>query len=202
MVNEIIAVQEYLSGKNIQKANLYHIVLLLARWFKEQGYSHLQIREKIFEWGRDNHVYINHNVNGIIKCALNDKRKLTDNIVIHVNSQDISEINRRFDSKKAKLVALAFLCYAKAHANRDKEFSVPAIALGSWLKVSRTTLQAVYIQELVDYEYIQIVDAGGWNGSGKTKATKYRMCVPLHNDGEYELVGNNIHALFKKIFVR
>ncbi len=204
MINEVAEVQRYLAGKNLKKDNLYHILLLIAKWYKEQGYPKLKIRESIFAWAKENGIHIKYNVNDLIGRALEDKRRLTDNVVVRVNQADIAEINRRFDSRKTKYVALAFLCYGKAYADRDREFSVSSAALGAWLDMSRSTLQTIYIPELVDYEYLSIIqkpqNTYSWGAKKSFHSTKYRLEVPIHNSGEFILTNNNIQKLSAEIF--
>ena len=60
MINEILEVQEYLDGKNINKKCLYRTCFMLAKWYKQQGLSNVEIREKIFEWGKKYNIYIKY----------------------------------------------------------------------------------------------------------------------------------------------
>ena len=160
--------------------------------------------EQIVRWAKENGIHIQYNVNDLIGRALEDKRRLTDNVVVRVNQADIAEINRRFDSRKTKYVALAFLCYGKAYADRDREFSVSSAALGAWLDMSRSTLQTIYIPELVDYEYLSIIqkpqNTYSWGAKKSFHSTKYRLEVPIHNSGEFILTNNNIQKLSAEIF--
>ena len=203
MINEIAEVKGYLSGNHIVKSNLYRICYLLAKWFKEQGLSRLEIRDSIFDWGKRYNVYIRYDVNQIINKALMDKHRLKD-YTVRVNDADIAEINRRFDNTKTKLVALAILCYAKAYADHDKEFTVSAVALGAWLGIHNSSVKRKYINELIDYGYISIVSTPNntyfWEVSESDKCCRYRINVSINNDGNLILFDNDILSLYKKIF--
>ena len=199
LINEVLEVQGYLNGENINKKCLYRICFLLAKWFKQQGMSHIEIRQAIFDWGKKYHVYIEYNLNSIIYQALEDKQRLKDNIVIK-----ITEIKNRFDTKNTRLTALAMLCIAKGYADRDREFQVSIIALSVWLNISNTHLSGIYIKELVDFDYLEKINSEkifSWNKKTKSKHVRYKIKVPLFNNGTYELVNNDIHRLYSEIFV-
>lgn len=206
MINEVIEVQQYLEGKKIVKKNLYRICYMLAKWYKEQGLSKLEIREEIFNWANSNQIYIKFNLNDMIQKAVDDKERLKDNFVIRINENDIYEINRRFDNPKTKYVALAILCYAKANANRDKEFELSSVALSSWLNMDSTFLKRKYIKELESFDYIQLVKKShntySWDKNNSNKSCVYTLSVPIHNSGNFILEDNNIEGLFRSIFER
>lgn len=202
MINEVLEVQDYLNGNNIDKKCLYRICFLLAKWYKEQGLSKLEIRQKIFNWGKQYNIYINQNVNSIINQALNDKQRLRDNIVIKINTKDIDEIKARFDTKNTRLTALALLCYFKAYGDRDKEISISLSNLANWIKLSNTNVSGIYLKELVDFEYIEKsnTDVFKWNNKICNKQLHLKLCVSFNNTGDYILEGNDIIGLYSKIF--
>ena len=133
MINEVTDVQKYLRGESIDKANLYQTCYLLAKWYKSEGQTHLQIRESIYEWADANNMTIKPYLNTIIDKALSEDKSLTENISVYVSDEDIAEITRRFDSKNTRVVALAMLCYAKIYANNEGEFSLYSVSLGAWV---------------------------------------------------------------------
>lgn len=207
MIDETLEVKEYLDGQHLNSNNLYRICYLLAKWYGEQGMDNLSVREAIFKWANTYNVYIKYNVNDIIKCANEDKRRLTAHVAIHVSSDDIAEISRRFDRPKIRFTALALLCFAKAHADKDGVFTVSSVALGSWLGIHRSTLQRQYMQELRDFKYLEVVksprnSAFAWNRLDTyAKSNRYRLLVPLRDDGEFVLEGNEILKLYRQVFV-
>lgn len=203
MINEVLEVQEYLNGKNITDKNLYRICYMLAKWFKEQGKSHIEIRQSIFQWGKINNVFIKYNVNNIIYQALEDKRRLKENVIIKINNNDIFEITKRFDSKNCKLVALAILCYAKCYANRDNEFIISATALSNWLHINHGNLCGKYIPELIDFGFVTKVYSEktySWNKNIKSKSLCLRLEIKFSNSGDFQLRDNLIEDLYNEIF--
>lgn len=205
-INEVIECKDYLEGRNIDTKCLYRICYMLAKWFKQEGFSHIEIRDAIFRWGKQHNVYITYNVNKIIYTALEDKKRLKDNVVIKINQNDISEIKKRFDGNNTRLLALALLCYAKANANQDGEFSISSVALSNWLGLNRGNLSSRALSELIDFGYVERVSpAPGYVWKPADKADKYKQWnlkinVPLFNSGGVELVDNNILDLYKCIF--
>lgn len=202
MINEVIEVRSYLDGKNLSKKNLYRICYLLAKWFKEKGLAHMEIRNAVFEWAGRHNIHIKYNLNGIIYRAAEDKSRLKDNAIIKINQGDVDEINSRFDSKNTKLVALAVLCYAKAYANRDKIFSVSSTALSEWVKISVTSVSGRHMKELCDFGYISKIPPAknGYAWAQKDMNNMYRLNVDIHNNGGYVLADNNILDLYSEIF--
>jgi hypothetical protein len=177
---------------------------MLAKWYKEHGLSHIEIRQSIFDWGKKYNIFIKYNLNNIIYQALDDKQRLKDNVVIKINQHDIEEINKRFDSKSTRLTALAMLCFAKAYADRDKEFNISSVALSCWLNIDDSNLRSIYIKELIDFDYILKVENPknnfSWNKKSKSKTSRYKINTTLSNTGEYQLQDNNIFSLYEQIF--
>lgn len=203
MINEVLEVQGYLNGENINKKCLYRICFLLAKWFKQQGMSHIEIRQAIFDWGKKYHIYIEYNVNSIIYQALEDKQRLKENVIIKINSNDIEEIKKRFDSRNSRLLALAILCYAKCNANRDNEFIISGLALSHWIGIKSTNLSGRHLPELIDFGYISKIDTEKtytWNKKVKSKSLYLKINVNISNIGDFQLIENNIHDLYNQLF--
>jgi len=202
MINEVTEVKNYLDGRCVNKKNLYRICCLLAKWHKEQGLSHAEIRAAIFAWAKSYRIYIKYNLNSIIYRAMEDKSGLRDDITVRVSSGDIAEINSRFDSRGTKLTALAMLCYAKAYADGEKSFDIPVASLSAWVNIDKGNLSGRHIRELLDFGYISkaLPPENGyvWNSGGDK--SRYRMCAEVQNIGEYELRDNNIQELYAEAF--
>ena len=205
MVDEIYEVNEYIAGKNITANNLYRICYLMVRWYKQNGYSKLAIRDELFNWGEKHGVYFKFKINNVNNRVF-EKESETDlkSPVVKINKHDIDEINRRFDSEKSKLVALAMLCYAKGHADAKREFVISSVALSAWTGIDRKMLCNKYIQELIDYEYLTVVNkpenSKKWDASYSEQSTRYKLKMSLHNSGDYILENNNLGVLFSKVF--
>ena len=203
MINEVLEVQDYINGININKKCLYRICYMLAKWYKQQSMTHIEIRQAIFEWGKKYNVYISCNLNNIIYQALKDKQRLRDNVSIKINEFDVNEIKRRFDNKNCRMVALAILCIAKCSANRDGEFNISILALSNWLHINHGNISSRYITELIDFGYISKVNfekTFAWNKQVKSKSLNIKLEVPINNSGEVFLVDNNIIDLYNSIF--
>lgn len=204
VINEVLEIQEYLKGKNISEKHLYRICFLIAKWYKQQGLSNVEIREKIFEWGQKYKIHIKDNVNSIIYNALNDEKPLRGNeTVVKISQNDINEIIRRFDSIQCRKVALAILCHAKVSADRDNEFNISALALSNWLKINYGNMCSRYFKEMIDFEYIQKVCGSPtftWNKNTKSTTLRLKLLVPVKNDGEFVLNGNDIDGLYNDVF--
>lgn len=205
-INEVIECKEYLDGKHINKESLFRICYMLAKWYKQEGMSHIEIRDAIFKWGKKHSVFITYNVNGIIYQALEDTQRLRDNVVIKINQTDVGEIKKRFDSKNARLLALALLCYAKANANQNKEFFISSVALSNWLGTNRGNMSSRTLPELINFGYIEKVEpVHGYVWNKKDKEYKYKpwnlkINAPLLNSGGIELIDNNILDLYNSVF--
>lgn len=204
VINEVLEIQEYLKGKNISEKHLYRICFLIAKWYKQQGLSNVEIREKIFEWGQKYKIHIKDNVNSIIYNVLNDEKPLRGNeTVVKISRNDINEIIRRFDNEKVRKIALAILCYAKVSADRNGEFNISALSLSNWLKINYGNMCSRYFKEMIDFEYIQKVCGSStftWNKNTKSTTLRLKLLVPVENDGEFVLNGNDIDGLYNDVF--
>lgn len=177
---------------------------MLAKWYKQQGLSNVEIREKIFEWGKTYNIYIKYNVNSIIYQALEDKHRLRgDEAVVRISQSDIDEITRRFDSAPCRKTALGILCYAKVTADRDNEFNISALALSNWLNLNSGHMSGRYLKELLDFEYVEKVNnisTFSWDKNVKSTSLRLKLLVPIENKGEYTLEENNIDKLYNEVF--
>ena len=203
MINEVELVKDLLAGVGIDNKCLYRDCYLLAKWYKQKGCNHMEIRENIFKWAKDNDIYITYNLNNIIRKAMNDKSRLKDNIVVRINGKDIIEIGRRFDGRNVRLLALALLCYAKANDNRDGEFYISSVALGSWIGIANSNILSRYLPELEDFGYVKKLECSKshcWDSSEKYKQLRLILLVPFTNDGSVQLNGNDIKALYDECF--
>lgn len=203
LIDESVVVRNLLDGKHIHKKCLYRNCYLLAKYYKQQGYDQMAIREAIFDWGNKYGVYISYNLNNIIRNAMKDKQRLRDNVIVHISDDDIENIVRRFDGKNVRKVALALLCCAKATADRDGEFCVSSVSLGAWVGIANSNIISRYLPELSDFGYVRKVEskaAFSWDKDDKYKQTHLKMLVPFSNTGEYVLEENDIHKLYKECF--
>lgn len=149
MINEKLEVVEYLNGTNIKKQNLYRMCYLIAKYYRDEGVSALDTRQKIFEWANSHGLYIKFNLNDILNIVfLRDTDPLFEGGDIYFSDNDFEQIKLRFDNNKVKLAAMAILSYAKARSSSSGEFQFSGSAMATWIGVSKSSMFK-YIQELV-----------------------------------------------------
>lgn len=206
MINELLEVNQLLNGEKIDENNLQRICYMLARWYKEQGYDHLQIRKAIFEWANKYHVFLDFSVNSVVYSAMAMDTKLKGDVDVYVSDEDVSEIISRFDVYNTRMVALALLCYSKVYADKEGFFQLSDATIASWLGLNRGNVAARYMREAIDFGYIEKVKpkkaSYTWNKTTRTKGSKLRLKVPTKNVGQYKLVNNDIARLYHEIFDR
>lgn len=207
MINEYLMAKSFLENDGVKKRNLFHTVYLLVKYFYEENLERLEIREKIFEWAKKYNYFLPFDVNMIINMVFErDKTKLTRNEFVYVTEEEIKEIKTRFTSSKVQLVAFAFLCYSKSHANESGEFSISMDAMAAWLQISRTMLFRKYLVELIGFGYIEKCGikkyylAKARTSALKNKANRYKLLVPVSKSNTGEKVDNDILSAFKRLF--
>lgn len=211
MIDEVYEVEEYLNGKVVSERGRYRAAYLIARWFTQEGMDFCETRNAIFEWSKRTGNYIKYNVNDIVTGARACSERLTDNVNVRISEKDINRIVLSFDSSKARILALAILCFAKTHANRDGVFNISISALAEWIGLSRSSINTKYLPELITLGYVERVDAPQaitrWHRDKEVKTSRYKSVrlkinAPLYNAGKYELHNNDIHTLYDDIFVQ
>lgn len=204
LIDEKIDALNYLNGKYIYPRNLYRIYYVLAKWFYSQGMIKIEIRDSIFEWANEHGITVKHCLNDIIDYVIDSGIPLKQDIVVRINESDIYEINRHFDKKNTKLVALAILCYAKIYADKNKEFSLSSVPFGCWVGISDSQIRARYFKELIDYSYMEKIytpkNNYKWGNREDEKTSKYKLLVGIDNSGDIILDGNHINKLSSNIF--
>ena len=146
------------------------------------------------------------NVNRLLDKASSDKRRLRGDEPVRISETDIKNITDRFDSVKARKVALALLCYAKAFADSDNQFQISIVSLCNWLRIGTTQMHTSYLKELQTFEYIsRVQDADektifSWDNVVKSKSGTYKLMVKFVNAGKYELHNNDIEDLYHQCF--
>lgn len=199
MINELIEVQEYLDGKNIDQRFSYRICYMLASYYRDQGLEHQAIREKIFEWGSKYKCFFDFKVNSVIYRVFENGTPLRGNCPCFINEGDIQEIRSRFDSKNTRLVALALMAYGKVCANKNGECDLSLYGLARWLGIDYSNLSSRHFKEVVDFGLVSRIDTKhSWAKSTRQKMIRIRYNVPLVNTGADEVVDNNVVAIFNK----
>lgn len=204
MINEVLEAKDYIAGKNINKNNLYRTVYLMAKYHIMQGVPIPDIRQKIFDWGRENNVWIKYSVNDITIRAAEDKSPLLCPESVNVSNDDVARIVKLFDTPRVQCCALALLCYAKVYANKNGEFPLSSIPFSNWVGIDRSYFQRKVAKELDMFGYVKVINVPQkkprWNEGEHLSTTRYKMLVPYDNVGEYKLNGNDIQLLFRELF--
>lgn len=204
MINEVLEAKDYIAGKNINKNNLYRTVYLMAKYHIMQGVPIPDIRQKIFDWGRENNVWIKYSVNDITIRAAEDKSPLLCPESVNVSNDDVARIVKLFDTPRVQCCALALLCYAKVYANKNGEFPLSSIPFSNWVGIDRSYFQRKVAKELDMFGYVKVINVPQkkprWNEGEHLSTTRYKMLVPYENVGEYKLNGNDIQLLFRELF--
>lgn len=207
MINEYKMAKSYLENDGVKKRNLFHTVYLIVKYYYEENLSRLEIREKVFEWGKKFSYFLPFDVNMIINMVFEkDRTKLTRNEFVYVTEEEINDIKTRFSLPKVQLTAFAFLCYSKSHADKNGEFSISMDAMSAWLNVSRTMLFRRYLVELIGFGYIEKCAikkyylAKARTSSLKNTANRYRLLVPVSKAEKGEKVDNDILSAFNRLF--
>lgn len=199
MINELIEVQEYLDGKNIDQRFSYRICYMLACYYRDQGLSHQAIRDKIFEWGSKYKCFFDFKVNSVIYRVFEENTPLRGESPCYINEGDIEEIRRRFDSKNTRMVALALLAYGKVCANKNGECDLSLYGLSRWLGIDYANLSSRHFKEVVDFGLITRIDTKqSWNKGTRQKMIRIRFNVPLINKGDDPVIDNNVVVIFNK----
>lgn len=204
MINEVLEAKDYIAGKNINKNNLYRTVYLMAKYHIMQGVPIPDIRQKIFDWGRENNVWIKYSVNDITIRAAEDKSPLLCPESVNVSNDDVARIVKLFDTPRVQCCALALLCYAKVYANKNGEFPLSSIPFSNWVGIDRSYFQRKVAKELDMFGYVKVINVPQkkprWDEGEHLSTTRYKMLVPYDNVGEYKLNGNDIQLLFRELF--
>lgn len=204
MINEKIEVEGYLDGQNIYKNECtFRMCYLMAKYYRDQGLAPLEIRKKIFNWGKERGVYIVHNVNDIIKMAVAKNEPLCTKDV-YVNKDDIKEINDRFSRKNVKLCALAILLFSKIYSDEDGLVTFSQVDFAKWVGILQPNVSTIF-GELEFFDYIERVKLDEdaifvWNGRVISKNVKYKLKVSCVNEGDFVLKNNQIRDLYDEIF--
>lgn len=211
MIDEVYEVKQYLAGESVSERGRYRAAYQLARWYTQEGYDFKATRNKIFEWARATNNYLKYNVNDIVTAARNHKERLKDNVIVRISESDVNEIVRLFDSRNARRLALALLCYAKVYADKDGVFDVSMASIGEWIGVAGQNISQRHLPELIALEYVeQVYDdslVAHWHKKKKShthryKTTRLKINASLYNAGKFELKNNDIDKLYNDIFVK
>lgn len=202
MISEKTEVKKYFSG-NVDKKNLYRAVYMMAKYHKSNGLPMKDALATILEWVKLNKLTLNFSPMGCIHAAYQNQRELNEGMKVSISEKDKDTILRFAYSESEKLLALALVCYAKAFANKHGVFKMSFSALAQWLDMDRSNLYRRYLKPLISFGFIAQHETPealkAWNRDGGY-GSEYELLVPYDKGGEYELVDNDIHDLYKRVF--
>lgn len=198
MIDERAEALSYINGETrINKIHEYRAVYQMARYWIECGEDDYTIRKKIQAWAKAYDHYLTFSIQKCIASARHAKRLRCDNVV-YISQADIDEINKRFDQKNSKYVALAVIAYAKVAADKRRIADISMVGLSAWLGIDYTTMTR-RIKEMESYSLIRRIDTSNEKRSQRNSVSRFQFLIPIENIGEYQLRGNNIDALANQI---
>lgn len=199
MIDEVAEVKDYLNGKHVSSLCEYRAIYLMARYFLAEGLTGFEVRDKIFEWGNKHGHFIRCNVNNTISHAKQNQKPLRSDTVVYISDEDIRVINSHFDNRRVKWLALAVLTYGKAVADERGECDISLVGLAQWLDLDYSSVRR-WIQEMIDFSYIEKIETQRRKSKKRNPVSRIRFLVPLKNEGQHKVEGNNIAALANLIF--
>ena len=201
LINERLEARQYIEGNNLNKRCVYHICYIMAKYYRDDGLGHEAIRERLKEWEGKYGYCFEFDVNKVIYNVMDSRTPLRGDVPGFINTTDIEEIRKRFDSKNTRLLALALLAYGKACANKYGDCNVSLLGVANWLHVDYSNLVNRSFKELIDFGYIARVDTKKkWIKSSRNQVTRIHFNVPLVNTGDNRVMDNNIVRIFNEYF--
>lgn len=159
----------------------------------------LQVKEAITKWKTENHYWFHCNVLQAISHARKHNGEIRRDTTVYISDEDVYEINRRFENKNVKFLALAILAYAKATADKYGVCNISMVGLATWLDLDYTSVKR-WLNVMIEYAYLVKINVPKREGQIRNPVTQIRMLVPLKNDGRYVVHGNDIAALANELF--
>lgn len=199
MINEIAEVNKYMAGEPPKEATrLYRACYMIAKYMKEDGKSPVDAVAFLAAWGANNR---NVNLVQCVNAAYMNDTKLRRGCRVFVSEDDVKEIIDHSPTVGDRKVALALLCNAKAFADKKGIFQASTEAIAHWIGKKGQNIRARNIDRLCLWEYIEKIDTDKGKASGRfskyqRRISCFKILVPFKNVGEYELIDNDIDALY------
>lgn len=201
MIDEMAEVRAYLAGKKPTARTEYRCIYLLARYYVYCcGMDEPTATNKILDWGRHEVGYeFSIRVSRVVYYAIHKPRPLRENVTVHINDNDIAEIKARFAKKKIRTFALGMLAYAKCAADEDGVFDVSIVGMADWLGLTLSSVRR-WLPILEENGFIQKITQRKRKKKFRTPISKFKMLIPLVNEGAYEIRENDITDLVDTVF--
>lgn len=216
MVDECYEIKEYIKGKrcDVKRFTPRFCLHLIKYYLQEKKYKPHEVRLNVVEFAEKNGLDIKLNINRLIKYVTEeDTTVLSRDVEVIVTQNDVNEINSRFITKKAKMCALAFLCYSKFYLGRkdvlqqDGFFPLYQVDFANWLNIRPQNLSK-YVTELEQCGYIRKIHIDKKHNPQVEiwgKHNHYKLLVEskgrTQKEKVYKLKNNDINKLFEEILV-
>lgn len=203
MINEIGEAKNYIRGRLHDKPPK-RICFVMAKYFKRNGLPLNDALATIQKMLETHQIETNFSVGRCVMAAYENDSELNDGGMVKISKKEIDAIKRIASTRREKILAVALLCCAKAYADADGMFSISFSRLAGWIGCDVENLRKRELDVLTTFGYVEIHAAEdtyrGWKKEVRRNLLRYRVRIPYAQDGEYELLDNDIIGLCERIF--
>lgn len=205
MIDEVAEVKQYLDGKWLDnKRSYYRACYMVTRYYKGQGLDEEHIFLEVARWVRENGLKLEFSLAGCVASALSNPHELRSGTRVKISQEDADHIKFFSSNKQDRRVALALLCCAKVYANKDGEFGASSCTLAAWLGMDSANIRSRHIKRLEKLGYLKRIGRmdtmRGWAKNYWRTSSRFKILVPYSQDGQWELVDNDIQKLYEQVF--
>lgn len=184
MFNEKFEALRLLNNGIKKGESLNRAVIILTKYYKQEGKNKMEIRSKIIEWLKTYNLSIDFILNNKIDYVFENGGQFIDNISIPITLVDMRMIHEKFFNKTVRLVAFAILCNSKMNRDNNGMFKCNLKSISLWSGISRRHVMNI-MKEIEDCGFLTVIERD------KTKAI-----FEDRNTGGYKRVSNaNIYKL-------
>lgn len=201
MIDEMAEVRAYLAGKKPTARTEYRCIYLLARYYVYCcGMDEPTATTRILDWGRHEVGYeFSIRVSRVVYYAIHKPRPLREDVTVFINDNDIAEIKARFAKRKIRLLALGMLAYAKCTADENSVFDVSVVGMADWLGLTLSSVRR-WLTILEECGFMQKITQRKRKKKFRTPISKFKILIPLVNEGQYAIRDNNIADIAEAVF--
>jgi len=205
MIDEVAEVKEYMDGKKLNGKDIcYRACYMITKYYKKLGLSESETFVKVAAWARKYNLALRFSLAGCVASAYLNPRELRCGTTVKISQRDADTIRMYSTNKQDRRVALALMCCAKAYAGQDGFFGASSSALASWLGMDSGNLRKRHLDRLVKLGFAERMSSTdttrGWQKNYYRNAYRFRLLVPYDQDGQWELIHNDIQNLYEQVF--
>ena len=205
MIDEVAEVLQYLEGQMLEhKRNYYRACYQITRFYKKLGCSEEDTFLKVAEWVRKYELKLDFSLAGCVASAYANPYELRCGEKVRISQKDADYIKLYSANKQDRRIALALLCCAKVYANKEGEFSASSCTLATWLGMDSANIRSRHIDRLEKLGYLKRIGRmdtmRGWQKNYWRTSYRFKILVPYDQNGEWELVNNDIKTLYEQVF--